>query len=51
MVNQVTDTNGKRQAAVEKMWLRYYNDMLLAQGLITREQYKQMQMKILHRKL
>lgn len=50
MANQVTDVNGKRQAAVEKMWLQHYNSMLLAQGLITREQYKQIQLKILHRK-
>ena len=50
MANQVTNAEGMRQAAVEKMWLQHYNNMLLSQGLITREQYKQMQLKILHRK-
>ena len=50
MANQVTDVNGKHQAVIEKMWLQHYNSMLLAQGLITSEQYKQMQIKILHRK-
>ena len=50
MANQVTNADGKRQAIIEKMWLQHYNNMLLAQGLITREQHKQMQLKILHRK-
>ena len=50
MANQVANADAKRQAIVEKMWLQHYNNMLLAQGLITREQYKQMQIKILHRK-
>ena len=50
MVNQSTNADVKRQAVIQKMWLQHYNSMLLAQGLITREQYKQMQLKILHRK-
>ena len=50
MANQVANADAKRQAIVEKMWLQHYNNMLLAQGLITREQHRQMQLKILHRK-
>jgi hypothetical protein len=32
-----------RRIVVEKMWLNYYNNQLLTQGVITPEQYKKMQ--------
>ena len=36
----------RRRNVVEKMWLNYYNDQLLARKLITPEQYKKMQAQI-----
>ena len=40
----------KRRAAVEKMWLHYYNNVLLQKGLITETQHRKMQLQINSRK-
>lgn len=34
----------------EELWLNYFNNMLLAQGLITQDQHRKMAAKILCRK-
>lgn len=39
-----------RRAAVEKMWLNYFNNGLLNQGLITPEQHRKMAAQIATRK-
>ena len=36
----------RRRIVVEKMWLNFYNNQLLEQGIITPEQYKKMQVQI-----
>ena len=35
-----------RRAAVEKMWLNYFNNGLLEQGIITPEQHRKMKVQI-----
>ena len=35
-----------RRNAVEKMWLNYYNNELLAQGLITESMHRKMKLEI-----
>lgn len=40
-----------RKAAVERMWLNYYNNTLLEQGLISAEMHKKMKVQIATRKL
>lgn len=37
---------GHRRAIVESMWLSYYNNVLLEQGLIDEAQHRRMQSKI-----
>jgi hypothetical protein len=39
-----------RRAVVEKMYLNYFNDSLLQQGLITPEQHRKMKVQIATRK-
>lgn len=39
-----------RRNAVEKMWLNYFNNELLAQGLITESMYRKMKVQISTRK-
>lgn len=39
-----------RRAAVEKMWLNYFNNGLLEQGIITPEQHRKMKLQIATRK-
>lgn len=39
-----------RRAAVEKMWLQYFNDQLLVQGIITQPEHKRMQAQLATRK-
>lgn len=39
-----------RRAAVEKMWLNYFNNSLLEQGVITSEQHRKMKVQIATRK-
>lgn len=39
-----------RRAVVEKMWLNYFNDSLLAQGIITPKDHQRMQAQIIQRK-
>lgn len=39
-----------RQAAVEKLWLNYFNNTLLEQGMITPAEHRQMQLQIRTRK-
>lgn len=40
----------KRRAVVEKMWLNYFNNELLAQGLITESMHRKMKVQISTRK-
>lgn len=39
-----------RQAAVERMWLNYYNNTLLQQGLISADMHRKMKIQIATRK-
>ena len=39
-----------RRAAVEKMYLNYFNNTLLEQGVITPEQHRKMKLQIATRK-
>ena len=39
-----------RQAAVERMWLHYYNNTLLEQGLISEDMHRKMKTQIAARK-
>ena len=39
-----------RRNAVEKMWLNYYNNELLAQGLISESMHRKMKLEISMRK-
>ena len=39
-----------RKAAVEKMWLQYFNNHLLSQGVITPEEHRKIQVKLVTRK-
>lgn len=39
-----------RRAAVERMWLNYFNNGLLEQGIITPEQHRKMAAQIATRK-
>lgn len=39
-----------RRNVVEKMWLNYYNNELLAQGLITESMHRKMKLEISMRK-
>lgn len=50
MSGQLAGNEAKRQAVVEKMWLHYYNHVLLQQGLITENQHHMMQLQIISRK-
>ena len=36
----------RRRIVVEKMWLNFYNNQVLEQGVISPEQYKKMQAQI-----
>lgn len=36
----------QRQVVVERMWLQYYNDTLLAKGVITEAQHRKMRAMI-----
>ena len=40
----------RRRAVVEKMWLNYFNNGLLEQGLITPAQHQKMELQIKTRK-
>lgn len=40
----------QRRCLVEKMWLNFYNDHLLKEGIITEAQHRKMQAMILSRK-
>mgnify|MGYP003299654332 CR=1 FL=1 len=39
-----------RQAAVERMWLNYYNNTLLEQGLISKDMHRKMKLQLAARK-
>lgn len=50
-INQIIETNSiNRRAVVEKMWLSYYNNILLEKGLITPDQHHKMKVYINTRK-
>ena len=36
----------KKQAILERLWLTYFNDTLLAQGVITEAEHNKMRVKI-----
>lgn len=38
------------QADTERLWLNYFNNRLLKEGLLTLEEYRKMQVRILQRK-
>lgn len=51
MMNSKESLNEQmRKAAVEKMYLNYFNNSLLEQGIITPEQHRKMQVQIASRK-
>lgn len=50
-VHEIIENNeAKRRAVVERMWLNYFNNGLLEQGLITEEQHRKMKLQITTRK-
>lgn len=40
----------KKQSVIERLWLIYFNDTLLKQGLITEDEHRRMHTKIYERK-
>lgn len=44
------EANDKNKAMYEQLWLRYFNDSLLAQGIITKEEHQKMNTRIVNRK-
>jgi len=46
----IENSEARRRAAVEKMWLNYFNNNLLEQGLITPDQHRKMKVYISTRK-
>lgn len=54
MAENHIEMNEAKEAAkrnvVEKMWLNYYNNMLLEKGLITESQHRKMRVSINSRK-
>lgn len=46
----IENNETKRCAVVERMWLNFFNDGLLEQGLITEEQHRKMKLQITTRK-
>jgi len=54
-VNTVTEHSAEanesaRRTVVERMWLNYFNDILLEKGLITEVQHRKMKIQISSRK-
>lgn len=43
-------SEAEKRNVVEKMWLNYYNNMLLEKGLITESQHRKMRVSINSRK-
>ena len=43
-------SEAEKQNVVEKMWLNYYNNVLLEKGLITETQHRKMKLSISSRK-
>lgn len=49
--NKISDAEeAARRNAVSKMWLHFYNNNLLEQGLITPEEHRKMKLQIATRK-
>ena len=48
-MNKKEATN-QSKAQFEQLWLRYFNDSLLAQGIITKEEHQKMNTRIVNRK-
>lgn len=46
----IESSETKRRAVVERMWLNFFNNGLLEQGLITPEQHHKMKVQIATRK-
>ena len=42
-------SEGKRRAVIEQLWLTYYNDTLLAKGMITETQHSRLRLMIRRR--
>lgn len=50
MDNKESLNEQMRRAVIEKMYLNHFNNELLAQGIITPEQHRKMQVQIATRK-
>ena len=51
MVEKNTGSNEqRRRAVIEKMWLNFYNERLMVEGVITPQQHKKMCAQISSRK-
>lgn len=46
----IENSEAKRRAVVERMWLNFFNNGLLEQGIITPEQHRKMKLQIATRK-
>lgn len=46
MAKRVVSNEVKKQAVWEELWLNYYNDTLLKEGLITEQEHRMMKLKI-----
>jgi hypothetical protein len=44
------ETNDKNKHQYEQLWLRYFNDSLLEKGIITKEEHRKMNSRIVNRK-
>ena len=44
------EATNQSKAQFEQLWLRYFNDSLLAQGIITKEEHQKMTTRIVNRK-
>lgn len=44
------EQNDKNKAQYEQLWLRYFNDSLLEQGIITKEEHQKMNARIVNLK-
>lgn len=50
-VHEIIENNeAKRRTVVERMWLNFFNNGLLEQGIITPEQHRKMKVQIATRK-
>ena len=50
MKRNTTNEKSNNQSLLEQLWLKYFNESLLAKGLITQEEYCKMNTRIIKRK-